>query len=51
VAPIEFEELLGDRSERQLQLAAVITAMLDGEVGDGDQKCVFVGGNELAFLQ
>jgi hypothetical protein len=51
VAPIEFDELLGDRSERQFKLAAVIAAELDGEIRDGNQQGVFVSGDELAFGQ
>lgn len=51
VAPIEFDELLGDRSKRQFDLATVIATELHGEIGDGDQQCVLVGGDELAFRQ
>ena len=51
VTPIEFEELLSDRSQRKFELAAVIGTQLNGEIGDGDQQCVFVGGDELAFRQ
>jgi hypothetical protein len=51
VAPIKFDELLDDRSERQFELAAIIVAELDGEIGDSDQQCVFVGGDELTFRQ
>ena len=51
VAPIEFNELLGDRSQRQFELATIIATELHGEIGDGDQQCVFVSGDELAFRQ
>ena len=29
----------------------VIAAELVGEIGDGDQQCVLIGGDELAFRQ
>jgi hypothetical protein len=51
VAPIQFEELLRDRSERQFEFAAVITAELHCEIGDGNQQRVFVSGDELTFGQ
>lgn len=37
MAPVEFNELFGDRAEREFELAAVIAAELQGEIGDGDQ--------------
>jgi hypothetical protein len=43
--------LFGDRSEREFELAAVIAAELDGEIGNGDQQCVFIRGDELTFRQ
>jgi hypothetical protein len=36
LSPVEFDELFGDGSDRELELAAVIGTELHGEVGDGD---------------
>jgi hypothetical protein len=38
-------------AQRQFELTAVIGAELDGNIGDGDQQGVLVGGDELAFRQ
>jgi hypothetical protein len=51
LSPIQFNELLGDGADRKVEFAALVASELDGEIGNGHEQCIFIGGDKLTLRQ
>ena len=51
LTPVQLDELFGDQSYREVEFTHIFAYKLYREIGDRNEECMFVGGNELTLRQ